>query len=227
MNRKTKLALTGLILGLASFACAEEQVARPARFQPFQYQYSTQELKEKYSAEVMERAGLAIGELESVNAQGPYKPTWESLGQHRCPEWYDDAKFGVMIHWGVYSVPAWYPGKLSKTGDNMYPDAYYAVYIRLPATRAHHIETWGADFEYDDFIPLFKAENYDPEAWVNLFQRAGARYAVPFVLHHDGFCHWDSAYTHRNAARMGPHRDQRHCVGIRDECGQSWPVCAG
>jgi hypothetical protein len=98
---------------------------------------------------------------------GPFKPDWDSLGAYRVPEWFRDAKFGIFIHWGVFSVPAfdneWYP-------RNMYIEGSKAF--------KHHVETYGpqARFGYKDFIPMFRAENFDADAWVDLFARAGARY---------------------------------------------------
>lgn len=128
----------------------------------------------------------------------PYEPTWKSLSNFSVPVWYQDAKFGIFIHWGVYSVPAfdneWYP-------RNMY----------LPGTRAfeHHQKTWGdhSKFGYKDFIPMFKAEKFDPDHWAELFKQAGAKYIVPVAEHHDGFAMYDSAYSRWTASKMGPKRD--------------------
>ncbi len=139
-----------------------------------------------------------LAAIESVVARGPYSADWASLSGYRVPEWYRDAKFGIFIHWGVYSVPAfeneWYP-------RNMY----------MPGSRAyeHHVKTYGspAAFGYKDFIPLFKAEKFDPEAWAALFERAGARYVVPVAEHHDGFQMYRSEISRFNAFEMGPHRD--------------------
>ena len=132
-----------------------------------------------------------------------YEPTWESLQSYCVPEWFKDAKLGIFIHWGVYAVPAfdneWYP-------NFMYRDE---VSRKGPNFFQHHRERWGpqSDFGYKDFIPMFKAERWDAEAWVELFERAGARYVVPVAEHHDGFPMYDSSFTNWNAARMGPCRD--------------------
>jgi len=114
------------------------------------------------------------------------------------PEWHKDAKFGIFIHWGIYAVPAF--------GSEWYPRN---MYIKDRPEFEHHLATWGphAEFGYKDFIPMFKAENWDPEAWVDLFKRAGARYIVPVAEHHDGFPMYDSKRTTWNAAKMGPRRD--------------------
>jgi len=129
---------------------------------------------------------------------GPYEPTWESLSQYRVPEWFKDAKLGIFIHWGVYAVPAF--------GNEWYPRN---MYRRDRLEYVHHLKTWGPHkrFGYKDFIPMFKAERWDPVAWCDLFERAGARYIVPVAEHHDGFPMYDCSFTNWNAARMGPCRD--------------------
>ncbi len=143
-------------------------------------------------------AGKWREKIDEVIERGPYSDTWASLTRHETPQWFRDAKFGIFIHWGVYSVPAydneWYP-------RNMY----------IPGSRAftHHAETWGPQdrFGYKDFIPLFRAEKFDPAAWCALFRRAGARYVVPVAEHHDGFQMYRSELSGWNAAEMGPKRD--------------------
>ncbi len=127
-----------------------------------------------------------------------YSPTWESLQAHPNPPWFDDAKFGIYFHWGPYSVPAfdneWYSRDMYRPGHK---------------DQQHHLETWGPldQFGYKDFIPLFRAEHFDPDEWVDLFVRAGARFAGPVAEHADGFSMWDSRVNPWNAARMGPKRD--------------------
>ncbi|BCJ31310.1 alpha-L-fucosidase [Actinocatenispora sera] len=131
-----------------------------------------------------------------------YRGTEASLSTHQAPDWYDDAKFGIFIHWGVYSVPAWAPvGK-------EYAEWYWAQ-MNNPddPTYAHHAQTWGEDFAYDDFIPRFTAAAFDPVAWVRLFEQAGARYFVLTGKHHEGFALFDSHVSDRTAVRMGPRRD--------------------
>jgi alpha-L-fucosidase len=141
-----------------------------------------------------------------LDGSGPYLPTSASLGQHAVPQWYNDAKFGIFIHWGVYSVPAW--------GDNVAYHAAewysYAMHINGPgvdSTYQHHLQTYGADFNYDDFIPQFTAENYDPGAWIDLFEQAGARYFVLTSKHHDGYQLFPNTASDRNSVALTPHRD--------------------
>ena len=127
---------------------------------------------------------------------GPYEPTWESLRDNwRVPVWFNEAKFGIFIHWGLYSIPArineWYERHMY-TSDSKW-----------------HTEHYGSPdkFGYKDFIPLFTADKYDPEMWADLFAKAGARYVVPVAEHHDGFAMWDSDITPWCAGKMGPKRD--------------------
>lgn len=147
-----------------------------------------------YTARLHDRLATVDREV----SRGVFRPNWPSLGRYRVPEWFRDAKFGIFIHWGVYSVPAfdneWYP-------RNMYVQGSRAF--------AHHVATYGpqSKFGYKDFIPLFTARQFDPDAWVELFQRAGARYVVPVAEHCDGFPMYDSDFTIWDAARMGPKRD--------------------
>ena len=129
---------------------------------------------------------------------GPFEPTWESLGAYRTPRWYRDAKFGIFIHWGVYAVPAfgseWYPRNMYQRGTREYE---------------HHRQAHGPqnEFGYKDFIPQFKAENFDPDDWAGLFRRAGARFVVPVAEHHDGFPLYDCSLTEWSSVKMGPRRD--------------------
>jgi alpha-L-fucosidase len=131
-----------------------------------------------------------------------YDPTETSLSAHQAPYWFQEAKFGIFIHWGVYSVPAWAPvGK-------QYAEWYWDQ-MQDPAnpTYAYHRDTYGEDFAYDDFIPRFTAERYDPRSWVELFRDAGAQYHVLTSKHHEGFALWDTQVSDRNAVKRGPKRD--------------------
>ena len=142
--------------------------------------------------------------IEEVIARGPYKDTWESLSAYQPPQWYQQAKFGIFIHWGVYSVPAfgneWYARHMYKQGTPEFE---------------HHIKTYGkqSEFGYKDFIPMFTAEHFDPEQWADLFQKAGAKYVVPVAEHHDGFQMYRSEISHWNAWEMGPKRDVVNEIG--------------
>jgi len=143
--------------------------------------------------------GCAAERKKAAVAKVSYEPTWESLEKvNEAPDWFRDAKFGIYFHWGVYSVPAF--------GDEWYPRNMYNVKSR---EYKHHLATWGDPntFGYPDFVPMFKAEKFDADAWAELFQQAGARFAGPVAEHHDGFAMWDSELTPWNAADRGPQRD--------------------
>lgn len=147
----------------------------------------------------------------SINGQS-YKPNWESLDARPVPGWFEDSKFGIFIHWGVYSVPAWGP-----TGDSIdVYDKYAEWYWRKMAEpgkvqkyfKAYHTKTYGPNFRYQDFAPMFKAELFDPARWADLFEESGAKYVVLTSKHHEGFALWPSAQSWNwNSVDIGPHRD--------------------
>ena len=139
-----------------------------------------------------------LKQVDEEAANGPFKPTWESLQTYQIPEWYQDAKFGVFLHWGVYSVPAF--------GSEWYPRR---MYLKGTKEFKHHVDTYGSQdkFGYKDFIPQFKADKFDPKAWADLFQKAGLKFVIPVAEHHDGFPMYDSDLTDWSAAKMGPKRD--------------------
>ncbi|QZE15226.1 alpha-L-fucosidase [Halosquirtibacter laminarini] len=126
-----------------------------------------------------------------------FKPTIKSLEQYQCPEWFRDAKLGIYMHWGVYSVAEqgeWYARKMYMEGTKEYE---------------HHVKTYGhpSEFGYKDFIPMWKAEKFDPDKLVALFKKAGAKYFSPCAVHHDNFDLWNSKYHKYNAVNMGPKKD--------------------
>jgi alpha-L-fucosidase len=139
-----------------------------------------------------------LEDVERVSHEGPFRPDYESLDTYKVPEWYKDAKFGIFIHWGVYSVPAY--------GSEWYPRL---MYLKGSPEYLHQIATYGPQdkFGYKDFIPMFKAQKFDPQAWAHLFKEAGAKYVVPVFEHHDGFAMYDSGLSDWTVAKMGPHRD--------------------
>ncbi|MHC4645943.1 MAG: alpha-L-fucosidase [Planctomycetota bacterium] len=140
----------------------------------------------------------ALGDSRHAAGSQQYEPTWESLKKYKAPKWYRDAKFGIFIHWGVYAVPA--------KGSEWYPRQ---MYQQKEPTYHHHRSVWGdqSEFGYKDFIPMFKAQRWNPNEWVELFGKAGARFVVPVAEHHDGFAMYDSTHTKFNSVRMGPMRD--------------------
>ncbi len=141
-----------------------------------------------------------------TQASAQYQPTWESLDTRPVPQWYNNARFGIFIHWGVYSVPAycakgnyseWYQNTLTG-GDS--------------ATTQYHRKKFG-DRTYYDLAKDFKAELFNPDEWAKLFEQSGAKYIVLTSKHHDGYALWPSKEASRdrgfawNAAEVGPHRD--------------------
>ncbi len=140
--------------------------------------------------------------LLATMSQVAYEPTWESLDSRPNPQWFEDAKFGIFIHWGVYSVPAWGP-------RDRYSEWYWHdMQNKEGPTWQFHVETYGEDFHYQDFAPMFKAEMYDPDLWADIFERSGAKYVVLTSKHHEGFSLWpDDNNWNWNSRDIGPHRD--------------------
>jgi len=180
----------------APFGPAEgEEPARPH----FAYRHSTAELRALETETLVDAARRSRREIEASLDAGPYRPTWDSLERHPVPEWYVDAKLGIFYDWGLYSVAGHDEKEWKKA---RYPDWYlHRMYTSL---KDYHARTWGADFERDDFVPLFTGEAFDAEEVVDLVVESGARYLVPFSKHHDGFCLWDSSFTHRDVVDLSP-----------------------
>ncbi|MBR6487524.1 MAG: alpha-L-fucosidase [Clostridiales bacterium] len=136
--------------------------------------------------------------IDDTIQNGRYKADWDSLSGHKIPDWYYRDKFGIFIHWGIYSVPAyaceWYPRWMYNPGSREYE---------------YHIKNFGDPkvFGYKDFIPMFKGEKFDADKWVELFVKSGARFIMPVCEHHDGFAMYDTEFNRWNAAKMGPCTD--------------------
>lgn len=130
------------------------------------------------------------------------QPRWESINQRGYPQWFSDAKLGIFIHWGVYSVPAF-------ASNEGYAEWYYrGLQTDDGERKAFQERVYGDGFQYEDFAPLFKAELWNPDEWAELFEKSGAKYVLLVSKHHDGYCLWPSQYAPNwNTMDVGPHRD--------------------
>ena len=180
-------------------------------------------------AVAMASLGLAVAIVyrsaaESGSGPSPakYQPSWESLDRHPLAPWWQEAKFGVYVHWSLASVPAW-----GNHSSFYWPNLLKSQRLEAEGPRApkidiaeeyvglwqFHQKTYGAQFKFEDFAPLFRAEVFDADRWANLFVRSGARYVVLTTKHHDGFCLWPNAEASRtwghpwNSMEVGPKRD--------------------
>ena len=157
------------------------------------------------------------GSAQPSNTQ-KYEPTLSSLNSHPLPQWYADAKLGIFVHWGLYSVPGWAPLQHPNHDftspdyikDNPYAEWYYNV-MRVPGspTAAYHREHFGANFSYYDFAPVFDRESrkWNPDQMAQIFRDAGAKYVVLTTKHHDGFTLWPSAVENPNQKNLHASRD--------------------
>lgn len=147
-------------------------------------------------AEYDRKIAAILAEVDEVAAGGKYSADWESLATHPVPEWYKKARFGVFIHWGAYSVPAfineWYPRLMHYRGNPVY---------------WHHVKKYGRDFPYLKFIEMFTAPRFSPEEWISAVKGAGARFIMPVAEHHDGYKMYDSALSRWTTPKQAMHRD--------------------
>jgi alpha-L-fucosidase len=166
-------------------------------------------------------APLVLAARGLAAAQTRYQPNWESIDGRPMPGWYTDAKFGIFIHWGVYSVPAFAAAHVKD--ENPYAEWYWNSLTngrKAPGPTGNGALTWqfhkrvyGPDFPYVDFAPLFRAELFNPDQWVDVFVRSGAKYVALTSKHHEGFALWRSADANRtwgrpwNSVDIGPKRN--------------------
>lgn len=142
-----------------------------------------------------------------ANGVKPSYPEWT------FPAWLEDAKFGVFIHWGIYSVPAYAETESAPEIEHAYRDHRYAEWygntVRLPGSgaRQFHEKTFGIGKSYEDLADEFPADSFDAAAVAELVRRSGAKYIVPTAKHHDGYCLWDTGTTRFNSVQRGPKRD--------------------
>ncbi len=138
----------------------------------------------------------AAAAAKTPQASGPFEPTWDSIGKnYKVPQWFIDGKFGIFMHWGLYSVPAYH--------NEWYEKHMYAAFVDW------HAQHFGPQdqFGYKDFIPKFTCAKFNADQWAELFRKSGAKYVVPTAEHHDWFSLWDCDCSPWNAVKMGPKRD--------------------
>jgi alpha-L-fucosidase len=157
--------------------------------------------------------------LTGLSAQ-TYSPTWDSIDKRPTPAWFTDAKFGIFIHWGLYSVPAYAP---VIPGNLAYAEWYWHAMTQgrddpkasaiETGTWAFHQKQYGASFPYQDFAGQFRTELFDPDHWASVFAQSGAKYVALTSKHHEGFALWPSKEASAtwgrpwNAVETGPKRD--------------------
>jgi alpha-L-fucosidase len=203
MRKLLQLVLCALLFS-ASIILAQAPTVDPLA--PTQGVKSAVEIDREWQQSVSkfdaERNRLLDIEQKQEN-DGPYRADWATLINYQQPQWYKDAKFGIFIHWGVFSVPAaeneWYPRNMYRPSEGAYKNFRDRYSSNDPAQKDVN--------GYKDLIPLFRAEHFDANAWAQLFKNAGAQYVVPVAEHHDGFSMYDSGLSDWTVAKMGPKRD--------------------
>ncbi len=188
----------------AEIPTAPEGYRRPKDWKPELYKKGLFEIARDHSAETMARAAKQMEKVRAVIAKGPYKATGKSIDSHPCPEWFIDAKLGIFVDWGAWSIASWCP---YVKDARLYPD-WYEFRCRTDAkTIQYHEKNWGKDFKSDHLLGLFRGDKFDAPALMKTFKACGAKYVVPFLKHHGGFCLWDCSYTFRDTIDGVARRD--------------------
>ncbi|MEG2719820.1 MAG: alpha-L-fucosidase [Oscillospiraceae bacterium] len=137
-----------------------------------------------------------LKKVDEVIEGGKFKDNWESLSQFKIPSWYREGRFGLFIHWGVYSVPAteneWYPRQM---------------YLKDTKSYKHRLENYGADFDYRKFIEKFNPTKFNADEWLDIFEKSGAKYIMPVAEHHDGIKMYKSELNRWNMFDLPQNRD--------------------
>lgn len=158
----------------------------------------------KSRKDVTTRSSVVVEGSKLVHDFAEWTEDTADIEEHTSPRWFDDAKYGIFIHWGLFSIPAW--------GDGTRYAEWYDFWLHDDDENGslykHHLETYGKDLVYDDFIPQFKADKFDASEWVKFVADTGAKYFVFTTKHHDGYALFDTKETSgRNSLKMGPKRD--------------------
>jgi len=188
---------------------APEKYRRPKDWKPSApYPKTLKEVARDHSVETMARARAQMEKVNAVNRSGKYAATGAGMDKHKCPEWFIDAKLGMFVDWGLYSIAAYSP---YRKGARLYPDWYEyksrPEYKFSDSAAEYHKKNWGEDFKPDHFIGLFRGDRFDAAKMMKVFRRCGAKYVVPFLKHHSGFCEWDCSYTFRDTVDSPAKRD--------------------
>jgi alpha-L-fucosidase len=178
-----------------------QQPHRPPGYTPYKYPRSAEDLWHAETTALLEHSANARAVIERTISNGPYRATFSSISTHQSPEWFLDAKFGMFVDWGPWSVAGWAPQAEKATYPDWYEQKLFKEY------RDYHEKTWGTDIGPDDLIQLLDGGGFNPAALASLAKAAGMQYVVPFLKHHGGYCLWDSSFTHRDAVEWGLKRD--------------------
>jgi len=142
-------------------------------------------------------ATVLLSTIDASAAGTNYQANWRSLDSRATPKWFLDAKFGVFVVWGLYSVPAWGPEK-------EYSEWYWRRAFKSDGELQDnewgrfHRQNYGEDFHYSDFAGMFTCELFSPDEWADIFARSGAKYVVFTAKYHDGFCLWPSKHANEH-----------------------------
>ena len=148
-----------------------------------------------------------------ITLQSQYLANWESIDSRAVPSWFEDAKFGIFIHWGLYSVPSYSPTERDGVGVYERYAEWYWKRLKDSSRIQHfftdfHNRVYGENFKYEDFVNYFRAEMFNPDDWAEFIEKSGAKYVVLTSKHHEGYALWPSKYSPGwNAVETGPHRD--------------------
>lgn len=154
---------------------------------------------------------ITVITISSITAQ-KYEANWASLNKRGIPAWFQQDKFGIFIHWGVYSVPSYAP-VIENSGDSYAEWYWHHIADGDTKFASFHNRVYGKDFAYPQFEKQLTAEMFNPQQWADLFKKSGAKYVVLTSKHHEGYCLWNSAEADRdwsrpwNAVTGTPHRD--------------------
>ena len=179
---------------------------RPDGYAPYKYPYTPEDLLRMDGKKIGRLAKRAWADPRKGQLRpASYKATFESVAEHQCPEWFKDAKVGMFIDWGPWSVAGYASPSVVTPNKARYPDWY--EWWMHNKQRDYHEKVWGKDITDADLINLLTDRRFDPAEFAALAKECGFRYVVPFLKHHGGFCLWDNSFTRRDSMDWAFHRD--------------------